>query len=392
MPDDISIRPSLLIVSDTAIWRKGDDHLPYEPVVRELESIGNLFSRITWIGFDYGNIDKPVSARAVNGLTVNYILLKRVGGDTLWSKLVILFSLPSFLIQILNAIKSHDVIHSRGPSVPALISIVISFFKRDKIFWHKYAGNWIEEGSPYMYRLQRKLLVKADRSHVTVNGAFNNPPHILNFLNPCIYKKDYEASADAIGLKNFNSKVRICFVGNLARFKGVDLILDAVNRIADSTRLIEEVIIVGDGEARAELEYQAKSLHVPVTFKGYLKRQELDAIYRSSHLNILPSSSEGFPKVIAEGGIFGCCPIVSNLSSIGQVIHHQQNGLLLSEITADAVSDSIQFYLTLDPEKRFQLAQNIRLTSLQFSYEDFRERIRHEILKVDDVNDTFQIK
>lgn len=382
MPDDISSRPSLLIVSDTAIWRKGDTYLPYEPVVRELESIGNLFSKITWIGFDYGYLDKPVSARSVNGLEVKYILLKRVGGNTAWKKLKIFLSLPFFFVKILNAIKSHDVIHSRGPSVPAFLSIVLSLLKNDKIFWHKYAGNWIENDSPLMYRLQRKLLKKAHRSRVTVNGDFHNPTHVLNFLNPCIYKEDFEDTKDCIRSKDFRSPIRICFVGNLARFKGVDLLLEAIQLLEDHANLIDEVVIVGDGELREELEKKAMSLSIAVVFKGYLKREELDTVYRVSHLNILPSSSEGFPKVIAEGGIFGCCPVVSNLSSIDQIIHHQDNGILLSEITSAAVANSIRLYLSLNEAEKIRFAENIRSTSRQFSYEDFRERIKKEILRL----------
>ncbi|MEQ1585540.1 MAG: glycosyltransferase [Cyclobacteriaceae bacterium] len=263
------------------------------------------------------------------------------------------------------------------------MSILISFLRKDKIFWHKYAGNWVEKDSPFMYRLQRKLLKKAHQSWVTVNGNFNNPGRVLNFINPCIYKKDFEATHDCIRLKDFHSRIKICFVGNLARFKGVDLILEAIHLLEDYADFIEELVIVGDGELREELEKKAKSLLIPVSFKGYLKRQELDAVYRASHLNILPSSSEGFPKVIAEGGIFGCCPIVSNLSSIDQIIIDKENGLLLSEITSDAVANSIKFYLSIEKERRIRLAENIRMTSLQFSYEDFRERVKREILILD---------
>lgn len=378
MSENLSIRPSLLIVSDTAIWQENQSYLPYEPVVRELESIETLFSNVTWIGYDYGSMKKAESARSTN-FPVNYILLKRVGGDTSWSKIEILFQLPFFWYKIVRAINQHDVIHSRGPSVPALIAILISFNKPKKIFWHKYAGNWIEENSPMMYAWQRKLLVKAHRSVVTINGDYKNPPHVLNFMNPCVDENEIVAAEKFIHNRKYDSGVRICFVGNLTRFKGVELLLEAMNLLSDA-HLIEELVIVGDGELREELESKAKSLPVRVVFKGYLKRDRLDEVYASCHLNVLPSASEGFPKVIAEGGIFGCCPVVSRISCIDQIIVDKKNGLLLSEITAKGVAASIQFYLSCSQEQKFILAKNAAQVSHGFSYEVFRKRINDEIV------------
>ena len=51
---------------------------------------------------------------------------------------------------------------------------------------------------------------------------------------------------------------------------------------------------------------------------------------------VLPSYSEGFPKVIAEAMNFGCIPIVSDISCIRQYIINGKNGFLINQTPTDS--------------------------------------------------------
>ncbi len=52
MSENISKRPDLLIVSDTAVYiMTHGEYLAFEPVVREIENFAHLFENITWIAF-----------------------------------------------------------------------------------------------------------------------------------------------------------------------------------------------------------------------------------------------------------------------------------------------------------------------------------------------------
>ena len=72
----------------------------------------------------------------------------------------------------------------------------------------------------------------------------------------------------------------------------------------------------------------AKDIDVDILFHGFVNRKRLFNIFSKSHFIVLPSQSEGFPKVIAEASNFGCIPIVSNVGSISQYIKDQENGFL----------------------------------------------------------------
>ena len=129
--------------------------------------------------------------------------------------------------------------------------------------------------------------------------------------------------------KNFNGPLTLCFAGTLTENKGAGIILDALSKTKFRNE-IKEVIFAGDGKERQRYEEMASRMDLKISFRGFLSRKELESIYGISHFILLPSESEGFPKVIAEAAAYGCIPIVSDVSSIGQYFN-DTNAFLLKE-------------------------------------------------------------
>jgi len=380
MPGDISERPSLLVVSDTAMWRTNGPVAAFEPVVKEIEEIAHLFAKIYWIGFEYNNGQISQNARAFKELDIEFILLKRVGGPGIVNKWKILLSLPRFLLIIIRAIARADVIHTRGPSVPALIAIIISMFDQRKIYWHKYAGNWIEKKPALSYRFQRWLLRRNKKAKITINGKWDDlPDQFLNFANPCFTELEYMISASSIDHKNFSEGFILCFVGHLAEFKGCGRIIEALELISQP-ELIDKFIIVGDGPQKAELQMKARDAKIKIEFTGYLNKQGVKEIFKIAHLNILPSETEGFPKVIAEGGSYGCIPIVTKISSIDQILSEAHNGFLLKRNSPKEIAEKIEQFMATPTEKKILLSKNVITAVRDFSYERYASRVEQEIL------------
>ena len=119
MPENLQYRPRLLIVSDTAMWKTATGPAVFEPVVRELESIQRLYSKIVWIGFEYPNLVVPANARRSNLPDLKIIMLPRSGGKDLISKFRVIFFQPWYILIVVIQILKAEVIHSRGPSAPA---------------------------------------------------------------------------------------------------------------------------------------------------------------------------------------------------------------------------------------------------------------------------------
>ncbi|MBX2955223.1 MAG: glycosyltransferase family 4 protein [Cyclobacteriaceae bacterium] len=378
MAEDLQ-KEHLLVVSDTAMAYTKDGILVFEPALREMENLLEVFTHITWIGFNYKS-DSNLAMRCPETQEIDFILLpKATGGDSFFSKLRILPYLPYLLIVIVKNVLRHKVVHTRGPSIPALIVSMISLVDTSRLYWHKYAGNWMQEKSPIAYALHRWLLKLNKRTVVTINGSWSGQQkHILSFENPCLTVKELQYGLESYGNKSYDGRLTILFVGNLIPSKGLHKILDALRSF--SAENIEQLLVAGDGPQRNELEVGAKSLCIPVIFSGAISRAELQRLYTKSHIILLPSQSEGFPKVIAEAAAFGCVPVVSNVSSISQYISDGFNGILLEkEANGKEIASALSEFI-LNREKLAFIAGNATKMAGAFTYEVYNERVRNEIL------------
>ena len=136
---------------------------------------------------------------------------------------------------------------------------------------------------------------------------------------------------------------------------------------------------MGDGPDKKKYEAEAKSIKkIPVIFTGALSRNDLNLIYLKCQILILPSDSEGFPKVIPESAAYGCVSIVSDVGSIKHYIK-RDNGILLKKSNAYGVSSAL-IYLLKNRTVLEKLANNCLELSSKFTYERYNERIKSMVL------------
>ena len=105
-------------------------------------------------------------------------------------------------------------------------------------------------------------------------------------------------------------------------------------------------------------------------FIGGVSRLELNEVYLRSHFLLLPSKSEGFPKVVAEGANFGCIPIVFMLPGFDKILKDNLNAILLEQYNETYISKRI-LSIWEDNEIVQKMALEAIKFSEQFSYESF---------------------
>ena len=367
------------MVTDTAMVRKDGRIYAFGPVVRELDVFLELFESVKWIGFDRPDLHDDLIMIPVPE-EVECIPLPRSGGTGLLKKLGVLIRIPLMTVHIIRCMLRHEVIHTRAPSNPAFIAALLSFFFRNKTWWHKYAGNWVEEKPPIVYGMQRHLLKRLFWSKVTINGRWlGQPEHCLSFENPCLDEGERKRGAVAIRQKNYEAPLELCFVGALTAAKGVDKLLEAISHLPKER--IACLHLVGDGPLRKACEEKAETAPFPLKVHGLLNREQVGSIMEVCHLVILPSQSEGFPKVIAEGANYGCVPVVSDVSALGQYIIPAENGFLLSpaRLEQGKLADDLRDILAGSNLKKQAIAAYDMASDFTFNH--YNDRIRQEILK-----------
>ncbi len=373
------MKPRLAIISDTALRQNNDGWVAFEPVVRELEGIQELFSQVTWLGYkkDESRLGKNARQPQID-IPLSFVGLTAVGGPTLFSKIRAALSIPKCIFEVILVINKADVIHTRGPSLPSFIAVLLNFvWYRKKKFWHKYAGNWQEKNPPFFYNLQRKLLRLCKRSVVTINGEWpNTPKHFLSFENPCLTNTELEKNK--LSEKSFNNTLRICFVGNLDENKRVLDFLQALKQVKHTSFI---VTIAGNGPMKEKAqELAAEIKNHNISFLGFMNREGLGKVYKDSHFLILPSKSEGFPKVVAEACSYGTIAIVTDISCLGQYVKTKENGFLLKDGSAENIIKVLDEITNLEPGVLSGISEKSKLVAERFSYEFFKSRIDKEVI------------
>jgi glycosyltransferase involved in cell wall biosynthesis len=71
--------------------------------------------------------------------------------------------------------------------------------------------------------------------------------------------------------------------------------------------------------------------------KGNQPRETVQEAFTQSHFVMLPSQSEGWPKVVAEGMFWGCLPVASRVSCVSSMLNQRESrGLLDMDFEKDA--------------------------------------------------------
>ncbi|MBC8196786.1 MAG: glycosyltransferase [Candidatus Marinimicrobia bacterium] len=369
--------PNLLIISHTEHFQTDKGIVVgWEPTIREINSLNSLFDKIYHIAPMYNA--KPHGANGNYEKNIIFIPIKPAGGNKIIDKLKILFFIPNNLLTIIKMINKVDWIHFRSPTNLGLYVLPLLSLLRKKKKWVKYAGNWKQKDIPVSYALQRWWLKNNfQHSIVTINGIWKKQPkHLVSFFNPCI-NDDELKEANRIGYaKFFKFPINICFVGRLDQNKGYLRLIKVLETISSLT-WIGKINFVGGSEDD----------HIPkmnieinkINFCGWLNREKLNNIYKKSHFIILPTKSEGFPKVLAEAGAYGCIPIVSDLSPVNQLIINDHNGFLLFDLNIDSIKDCL---LQIPVKKGLlkEMSKNIIELSNKFTYRKYTEAINRVIV------------
>lgn len=133
-------------------------------------------------------------------------------------------------------------------------------------------------------------------------------------------------------------------VGRLAEHKGFDLLIEAHARVL-AMGLPHHVVIIGEGERRAELEGLARHWDVTgtVLLPGFL--QNPFPVVSRAELFCGPSRFEGWGMMLAEALVLGTPVVASDLAGPVNVLAGGRFGDLIEKESVDALADAMARHL-----------------------------------------------
>ena len=167
----------------------------------------------------------------------------------------------------------------------------------------------------------------------------------------------------------------ILFVGNLIQYKGPDVLVKAMRIIAKEVP-DTELIFVGSGRMREELEMLSKNLRIEksVKFTGFVEENLKPLYYRAADVFCLPStmSTESFGIVNLEAMACSVPIVASRIGGIPDVVKDGENGLLVPPMDSKALADAI-IYLLENEDIRERMGKNGRKKVEDYSWSKVAE-------------------
>ncbi len=280
---------------------------------------------------------------------------------------------PNILYKIYSQFRKADHIHLRCPGNMGLLGCLVQivFPKIPKTV--KYAGNWDPNAKQaWSYRLQKRILSNTGLTKnckVLVYGDWpNQTKNIISFFTASYFGDEKKP----LTLRNYKKSLQVLFVGSLVKgkqpLKAIKLFQELLRQKPES-----KMYLFGEGAEKNLLEEYIlhNKLTENVQLVGNVSAQTLKRAYQQSHFLILPSKSEGWPKVVAEAMFWGCLPISTPVSCVPWMLDNGKRGILLDE--------GFSWKQLLEDEEKLQeMSQN----AVQWSQHYTLERFETEISKL----------
>lgn len=369
----------LLVISHTPHYRSGGTVAGWGATVRELDHLASLFEEVVHVAPLHAE-EPPASSAVYTAPNIRLRPVEEAGGRRLRDKLGIVARYPAYAHAILDEMRRADVVHVRAPANISLLAMLLLVFVRNpRVRWIKYAGSWRPyKGEPWNYAFQRWWLEHGwTRSQVTVNGSWmHQPAHIHTLLNPCLTEEEWQEARTKGTQKELKAPLRVMYAGRLSDVKGAFRAVEAVAGL--NRRGVPAVLdMIGDGPSRHELEQLANMLGVSqcVEFRGWVPRSGMGTYYEQAHLLILPSRSEGWPKVISEAMANGVVPVASAVGSIPQYLQDFRVGRAVPYDDPEAFADAMAWYFEHPEAWKEESLRGID-ESHRFSYDRYTHAVQ----------------
>jgi glycosyltransferase involved in cell wall biosynthesis len=172
-----------------------------------------------------------------------------------------------------------------------------------------------------------------------------------------------------------NNDINILYVGRLYKGKGIEFLIDAVERlISDHPSL--RLIVTGEGKYIKSLKryIQAKTVCDHIVFLGWKDNWTLNKLYNKATVYVMPSIVEGFGLSLLEAMACKCPVIATDSGGSIDIIRHDYNGLLVSYGDTTQLATSINSLLK-NKTKRNKFAHNGFETAQGFSWETIAKKL-----------------
>jgi glycosyltransferase involved in cell wall biosynthesis len=287
----------------------------------------------------------------------------------LWEQLAQPWALRRDRIDLLHALVNvGPAIHS----CPLIVTIHDLTFVRYPALFPGERRGYLQRMTRFTAKHAARVIVDSASTGRDVEELLGVPSERITVIYPGV-NTDMErplgsAAACALRARYGLPEEFVLFVGTLEPRKNIALLLDAWSLLADRHGLHPTLVIVG-GKGwfyeSLETSVQAMGLSSRVRFAGYVLDADLPVWYSAATLFVYPSLYEGFGLPPLEAMACGTPVLVSDRSSLPEVVG--EAGLSLPPDDAQAWADAIALLLG-SPDRRQAMTEAGLEQAARFSW------------------------
>ena len=367
----------LVVISSAPIVQKEGENYLYAPYEKEMQLWAKHADSIQFC-CPIWKEDKKLLIAPISFETTPTIELKEFDITSFSNMLRAIPNAFVDLIRIFEAMKKADHIHLRCPGNMALLAAVVQIFFPKKVKTAKYAGNWDPKArQPFTYKLQRWILSNTfltKNIQVLVYGDWENQTKNIKPFFTATYSESEILNANFRIQNKDQESIKFLFVGTLSRGKQPLYAIQIVEELFKKGKNVT-LDLFGDAAMKSEIETYIRNndLESIIQLKGNQSKDAILTAYQNSHFLILPSKSEGWPKVVAEAMFWGCVPIASPVSCVPFMMGNGSRGIVLKEQLHNDVS---QIRNVLNNQEVYKkMALDGQTWSRQFTTDKFEAEI-----------------
>jgi len=189
-----------------------------------------------------------------------------------------------------------------------------------------------------------------------------------NYKCKCVFIpnmiEDIPKNVSKLNTKNLIS------IGRLAKEKGVTDLIELFKELKEKNpKENYHLHLVGDGAERNKVvdmiyEYD---LTKDITVHGYLKKKDINVLFKDTSLYLMTSYTESFGLVLVEAMAYGIpCLAYTSAEGANDLITNDYNGYLIENRDKDEMIEKIEYIMNND-NKRKELGKNARSYSLNYT-------------------------
>jgi glycosyltransferase involved in cell wall biosynthesis len=209
------------------------------------------------------------------------------------------------------------------------------------------------------WRLLRRLYNNVDRTLVPTtpilqelrDHGVERLEYLPNGVDTAVFNPLYRSNEWRQKFSN-GEKPIILFVSRLVWEKDLRILAQTYHELR-SKRSDFEMVIVGDGHARQELEAMMPGAH----FLGYQSGKTLTESFASADIFVFPSTTETFGLVTLEAMASGLAPVAAKVGGAVEIIREGSSGLFAEPLDSPDLTKKVEWLLD-NPNHRKVIADH----------------------------------